>query len=384
MAIPEAVSGARRLAEESWRRRRNLWLLLVIVLLALAGWAAWWFLVGRWWVNVDDAYVEGNIYPVNARVSGTVAAVSGYNTLVVRRGDPLVILGGRRAELALHRAQAQLAQSRQDARALMEEMAASRAHGAALAAALATARQKAWRYGAAAESGAAQTLEAIASKDEVARLRGEIAAENAHGRALQARLGARDADNAPSVKAALERVKLAQLTLQRQIIRAPVSGILAQQAVQRGQWVAPGQRLFTVVPLHQIWVDANVKETDLAAVRVGARVILHADVYGGGVTYHGWVAGIGGASGAIFAVLPPENASGNWIKFTQRIPVRIAINPQDLVAHPLRPGLTMSMAIRVGGKARQGPAPAWMEAARPGSASAAAADLAAGGRRDVR
>ncbi len=383
MVIPEAVSEARRLAEESWRRRRNLWLLLLIVLLALSGWAAWWFFLGRWWVNVDDAYVEGNIYPVNARVSGTVGSVAGYNTLVVRQGDPLVTLRGRRAELALRQAQAQLAQSRQDARALVEEMAASRAHSAALAAALATAQQKAWRYGAAAESGAAQTLEAITSKDDVARLRAEIAAESAHGRALQARLGARDPSSAPSVKVALERVELARLALHRQIIRAPVSGILAQQAVQRGQWVTPGQRLFTIVPLHQIWVDANVKETDLAGVRVGARVTLHADVYGSRVTYHGWVAGIGGASGAVFAVLPPENASGNWIKFTQRVPVRIAVDPQGLVAHPLRPGLTMSMAIRVGGKPHQGPVPAWMETARPRAASAAT-DLAAGGQRGVR
>lgn len=184
MVIPETVSEARRLAEESWRRRRNLWLLLLIVLLALSGWAAWWFFLGRWWVNVDDAYVEGNIYPVNARVSGTVGSVAGYNTLVVRQGDPLVTLRGRRAELALRQAQAQLAQSRQDARALVEEMAASRAHSAALAAALATAQQKAWRYGAAAESGAAQTLEAITSKDDVARLRAEIAAESAHRASL--------------------------------------------------------------------------------------------------------------------------------------------------------------------------------------------------------
>lgn len=383
MVLAETASEVRRLAKENWRRRRNLWLLLLIVLLALSGWAAWWFFMGRWWVNVDDAYVAGNIYPVDARVSGTVLSVAGYNTLVVRQGDPLVRLRGRRAELALSQAQAQLAQSLQDARALVAEIDASRAHRAALAAALATARQKAWRYRAAAESGATQALEAITTKNDVARLQAEIAAESAHGRALQARLGAHKPDNAPSVKAALERVKLVRLALHRQIIRAPVSGILAQQSVQRGQWVKPGQRLFSIVPLHQIWVDANVKETDLAGVRVGARVTLHADVYGSGVTYHGWVAGIGGASGAVFAVLPPENASGNWIKFTQRVPVRIALDPQGFIAHPLRPGLTMSVTIRVGGKPHQGPMPAWMETARPRAASAVT-NLAARGQDGVR
>ncbi|MBU2724367.1 HlyD family secretion protein, partial [Acidithiobacillus ferridurans] len=163
----------------------------------------------------------------------------------------------------------------------------------------------------------------------------------------------------PAVRAATQALALAHLNWTRRIIRAPVTGIVAQQAVQPGQWVSAGQRLFTVVPLQQMWVTANIKETRLAGVRPGAAVTLHSDLYGNAVTYHGWVVGLGGGSGAVFAVLPPENASGNWIKFTQRVPVRIAVDPGDLARHPLRPGLTMTARIALHGPWIRRPVPDW-------------------------
>jgi membrane fusion protein (multidrug efflux system) len=359
MDVLEPATEARKRAEEQWRRRRNLWIFAGLILLGLLGLGLWWLLIGRWWVVVDDAYVQGNIYPVTARVSGTIASIPAYDTMSVRRGQILVTLGAARALRQLRQAEAVADQARQNALALEQDIAASNAKELALAAQLASAKQNSWRLQAAARAGAAQDLNAVLARNAVNRLRAELAAEAAHSKSLAARLGPDGVDHNPALRAAEESLALAHLNWSRHVIHAPVTGILARQSVQPGQWVEPGQHLFSIVPLKQIWVDANIKETRLAKVRPGAEVTLYAAAYGNSVTYHGWVAGIGGGSGAIFAVLPPENASGNWIKFTQRVPVRIALDPTDLRRHPLRPGLTMTAQIAVDGPRHKGPVPAW-------------------------
>ncbi len=377
MGNKDISHGGKESSSEVSHRRRSVLILLLIVLLGFGVWWAWWYFVGRWWVVVDDAYVEGNIYPITARVDGTVAAVKGYNTYFAKKGEAIVLLRGQRTLIGLRQAQARLAQAQADARALMAEIHSKQAKVAALQAALQTANQKAWRYAAAAQSGAIEKLGSISAKNDVLRLRSDIAAENASMHALQARLDTNNPNDAPSVRVAREQLRHAELEWQRRKICTPVSGYLAQQSVQQGQWVKAGMKLFTIVPLDQIWVDANIKETQLARVEVGDRVTLHADMYGSEISYHGWVAGIGAGSGAVFAVLPPENASGNWIKFTQRVPVRIAIEPKDLDAHPIRPGLTMSAAIRIGGKRISQPLPHWMEPATTSGKTSALTDTCA-------
>ncbi|BBF65166.1 MULTISPECIES: HlyD family secretion protein [Acidithiobacillus] len=341
------------------QRRRNLWILAGVVLLGLLVYGLWWLLIGQERLEVDDAYVEGNLYAVDARTTGTVAAIPAYDTMRVEAGSTLVMLRGEHAGRKLQQAEAQLAQARQNALALVHEIQASRSKEAALRANLNSAQQKAWRLRASASAGASEDIAAITAADAVRRLQAEISAESAHSAALTAQLGSAGPAGNPAVRAATQALALAHLNWTRRIIRAPVTGIVAQQAVQPGQWVSAGQRLFTVVPLQQMWVTANIKETRLAGVRPGAAVTLHSDLYGNAVTYHGWVVGLGGGSGAVFAVLPPENASGNWIKFTQRVPVRIAVDPGDLARHPLRPGLTMTARIALHGPWIRRPVPDW-------------------------
>ncbi|MGH8447010.1 MAG: HlyD family efflux transporter periplasmic adaptor subunit, partial [Solimonas sp.] len=149
----------------------------------------------------------------------------------------------------------------------------------------------------------------------------------------------------PQVLAAAAKVREAALALKRTKIVAPVSGIIARRGVQVGQRIAPGAPLMAVVPLDNAWVDANFKEVQLEQMRIGQPVELHADIYGKDVRYHGKIAGLGAGSGAAFALLPAQNASGNWIKIVQRVPVRIALDPQELAAHPLRVGLSMTVSI---------------------------------------
>jgi membrane fusion protein (multidrug efflux system) len=194
----------------------------------------------------------------------------------------------------------------------------------------------------------------------------------------QARASIAGADVAhnPEVLAAIADLKSAALVLAHMKVVAPVGGVVAQRTVQVGQRVSAGTPLMAVVPLDAVWIDANFKEVQLSDTRVGQPVTVKADIYGGDVTYHGHVSGLGAGTGSAFAVLPPQNASGNWIKIVQRVPVRIALDPQEVTAHPLRVGLSVSVDVDVhdtSGPLVAGTAPASMRA-ETGDAAAAAID----------
>src|SRR5439155_13511101 len=163
--------------------------------------------------------------------------------------------------------------------------------------------------------------------------------------ANRARIARTTVDNHPDVRNAASRVRDAYLTYSRTALPAPVSGFVAKRAVQLGQRVAPGAPLMAIVPLDQVWVDANFKEPQLAAMRVGQPVKLVADIYGSKIVYHGKVIGFGAGTGSAFALLPAQNATGNWIKVVQRVPVRVALDPQELAAHPLQVGLSMEAEV---------------------------------------
>jgi membrane fusion protein (multidrug efflux system) len=165
--------------------------------------------------------------------------------------------------------------------------------------------------------------------------------------ATEAQISGTTIETHPQVLDAEAAVRNAALALHRTQLRAPVTGVIAKRAVEVGQRVAAGAPLMGLVPLDDVWVDANFKEVQLRNIRVGQPVALHADLYGGKVEYHGKVAGLSAGSGSAFALLPAQNASGNWIKIVQRIPVRIIIDPQDLKAHPLRVGLSMIAEVDV-------------------------------------
>jgi membrane fusion protein (multidrug efflux system) len=198
-----------------------------------------------------------------------------------------------------------------------------------------------------------QTRSALAAADaNLNRARATVAAARAATASSQGQLavnrvitGQGGIDSDPMVAAAGARVDAARLALERTVIRAPIAGVVTQRRVQIGQRLAPGTPVMTIVPVGNVYVDANLKEVQLRNVRIGQPVELVSDLYGSDVVYRGQVVGIGGGTGAVFAIIPAQNATGNWVKVVQRVPVRIAINPQDLAAHPLRVGLSMEASI---------------------------------------
>jgi membrane fusion protein (multidrug efflux system) len=324
-------------------RARQLVTLAAVALVIAAGWAVYEWQVGSRFESTDNAYVQGNLVQITPQIGGTVTAILVDDTDFVKAGQPLVQLDPADVRLALQQAEAGLAQAVRQARTLYLNTGAL--------AAQVTLRQ----------------TEATRAQAEVSRLTGEAAvaptlaqARSALTAAEAALLAAREqlaahqaltegatVQTHPTVQAAAARLREAWLASQRLALPAPVEGYVARRTVQLGQRVPAGMPLMTLVPLQQVWVDANFKEGQLRRLRVGQPVRLTADVYGRQVVYRGTVEGLGAGTGAAFALLPAQNATGNWIKVVQRVPVRIALDPAELARHPLRVGLSMQAEVDV-------------------------------------
>ena len=303
------------------RRKRALRLLTLLLLGLGVGWALWWGLVSRHHVETDDAYVAGDVVHITPQISGTVTFLAADDTERVQAGAVLVKLDAADAQLAYQRAETELAQAAQEHRHLV-------ATTQQLAAALAV------RQAELAHARAALGVARAASKAAAAQWQANLAL-----------LGEGTLTTHPAVARAAARLREAHLALSRVTIPAPVSGYVAKRSVQVGQRVNAGAPLMAVVPLDSLWVDANFKEVQLAPLRIGQPVALTADVYGSSVHYHGKVVGLGAGTGGAFSLLPPQNASGNWVKVAQRVPVRIALDPKELAAQPLRVGLSMTAVV---------------------------------------
>ena len=329
------------------RRRLLLRLLLLAIVAAGLLWLAWYWLDGRWYQDTDDAYVHGNIVEITPLVPGTVISIGADNDDLVHQGQVLVQFDAADARVALQRAEANLARAVRQVRGLYANAAAVRAELAARKVAVDKARSDFARRRNLAASGAISAEELANARDALA------AAEQAYSAAQQQLAGSRAlvADTViaaqPDVLAAAAAVRQAYLDDVRSQLLAPVTGYVAKRSVQVGQRVAPGTPLMAVVPLGGVWVNANFKETQLAHMRIGQPVTLTASLYGSGVTYHGRVDGIGIGTGSAFALLPAQNATGNWISIVQRVPVRIVLEPRELAAHPLRIGLSMSVEVNL-------------------------------------
>lgn len=312
-------------------------------------------------VSTDNAYVEAETAQVTALTSGPVAEVRVRETQSVKKGDVLVVLDDIDRRLELSQALSTLDQVQRRVRSLGATESALSGQVDARRADLQRARSDLSR--AQAEYGRRQPLAAsgAVSGEELTTvqnaLQGAQAALMQAEANLRAAEGSRSANNAfisgvsvdqnPEVKAAQTRVDLARVALQRTIVRAPMDGIISRRSVQVGQMVQTGTPLMTVVPIQNAYVHANFKEGQLNEVRAGQAVELESDLYGSEVVYHGRVVGFSGGTGAAFAVVPAQNATGNWIKVVQRLPVRIALDPAELRAHPLRVGLSMKATIDV-------------------------------------
>ena len=331
--------------EGNRKRRRALSALILLFALCGAAWAAWWWFAGRWSESTDNAYVGGNLVQVTPQAAGTVVAINADDTDFVKEGAELVRLDRADAQVALEEAEAQLARTVRQVRGLYAGDAQLVATVAQREADLARAEQDLARRERAAASGAVAREEIDHARDSVAAGRAALAAAREQLRASRALVDGTTVAAHPEVRAAAAKVQEAYITYARTSVPAPVSGFVARRSVQVGQRVSAGAALMAVVPLDRVWVDANFKESQLAQVRIGQPATVAADLYGGKVEYHGRVAGFGAGTGAAFALLPAQNATGNWIKVVQRLPVRIALDAKELAEHPLQIGLSMRVDI---------------------------------------
>ncbi|MGH8206273.1 MAG: HlyD family efflux transporter periplasmic adaptor subunit [Steroidobacteraceae bacterium] len=330
------------------RARKLAFLVLgVLVLAAALAWGTHWFLVSRNFETTDDAYVNGDVVQITSQVPGTVVAVDVDDTQGVRRGQLLAELDPADARIALNASEAQLARAVRDVRGRFAQRDALRAQIAQRQADLQRAQHDLDRRVGLLSDGAVSGEELSHARDALSVAHAALDAAREQLNATDAQIqGTTIADN-PEVLNAEQGVRNAALALRRTQLRAPVGGVIDKRSVQVGQRVAPGAPLMVVVPLTRVWVDANFKEAQLRDMRVGQPVTLHSDLYGGSVAFHGKLAGMAAGSGSAFALLPAQNASGNWIKIVQRVPVRIALDANDLQAHPLRVGLSMTVRVDV-------------------------------------
>jgi len=343
------------------KRKRALLGVTSVTLLAAIGYGAYWWIYQRHYESTDNAYVQGPVVLITPQVSGTVLAVLADDTDVVKAGQALVRLDPTDARLALDRSESQLAQTVREVRtlyanndALTANIRMREAEVARVDADVARATDDVNRRKPLLATGAVggeemkhaeTTLTSLQSA--LASARSALAAAQEQAASNRALTEGTSVEKHPNVERAAAAVREAYLTLQRVELPAPVTGQVAKRSVQVGQRVAPGTPLMSVIPLEQVWVEANFKEVQLRSMRIGQPVKLTADIYGSKVEYEGHVAGLGAGTGAAFALLPAQNATGNWIKVVQRVPVRVELEAKQLTEHPLRVGLSMEAIVDI-------------------------------------
>jgi membrane fusion protein, multidrug efflux system len=343
------------------KRKKALGLVAALVVVAGIAYGAYWALVLNHFETTDNAYVQGNVVQLTPQIGGTVIAINADDTEHVKAGQLLVKLDPADAQVALDQAEAQLAQTVREVRGLYTNNSTLRAQIALREADLARARSEEAR----ARDDVARRTPLLATgavgKEEFNHTTSTLTAAKSSVSAAQAGvLAAREqlASNQtltdgiavaqhPNVLRASARVRESYLAVRRAELLAPVDGFVARRSVQLGQRVAAGAPLMSVIALNQVWVEANFKESQLKNLRIGQPVTLQADVYGKKVEYDGKIEGLGAGTGAAFALLPAQNATGNWIKVVQRVPVRIALDPKALTDHPLRVGLSMDAKVDI-------------------------------------
>lgn len=384
-AGPAPTATATPAAKRNNTRQRLFTILGLVVAVGAIGWGLYWLLVGSHYVSTDNAYVGADVAAITPQVAGAVTEVNVSDTQAVKTGDVLVKIDPADAKVAAERAEGgygsavrKLQQNFATNDAMKADVAAreadfARARAQVVAAESDVARTKIDldRRQALETSGAVSGEELTTAKNAyqtaIANLTAAKAAAvqaEANRKVAQSQYEAQlaltkgtDVQTNPDVQTARSQLDAAKLDLSRTILTSPIDGVIAKRDVQVGQRVAVGAQLMTVVPIDKVYVDANFKEVQLKKVRVGQPVELTSDLYGKGVKYHGRVVGFAGGTGAAFAVIPAQNATGNWIKVVQRLPVRIALDPTELREHPLRVGLSMDAVVNVAAEAKPGAPP---------------------------
>lgn len=336
------------------KRRIALTVLTVLFLVVGVAYALAYFFIFRWRETTDDAYVGGNQVNITAQVNGTVVSILADETQFVQAGQAVIKLDPTDAEVALEQARTALAQAVRQTREQFAQAHLSTAQLDQRKLDLERARADYNRRLPLLAEHAVPAEEVAHAKDTLATAEAALRAAEGQVAAAQAPIEGVAIEQNPNVLQARAKFREAWLAAQRNSIPTPVSGQVAKRSVQVGQRVAPGGNpLIAIVPLDQLWVDANFKEGELRNIRIGQPAAVTTDLYGGSVEYHGHVVGLGAGTGAAFSLLPAQNASGNWIKVVQRLPVRIAIDKNDLAKYPLRIGL--STYVKVDTHERGGP-----------------------------
>jgi len=307
-----------------------------------------WVFFDRNWVITDNAFVTGNILPVNADATGMVARVYFDETQMVKKGDVLVSLDGQRAKAALGQAEAELARAVRGVGALFSYRRQVCQKLYSRTAIRDRTLHDLTRYKKAASTGAASDQILQNTQDQLIAQEANLQEVRSELQAIDSRVVGVTRTNHPDIEAAKSRYNDAYVEYLRQNIRAPATGFIAKRRIQVGQRVRPGDQLLNIVPLDHLWIEANLWENRMKYVRPGQAALIKVDLYGSSHTYHGVVEGLVPGSGSVFATLPPDNATGNFIRIVQRIPVRIALNKEEIEKEPLRPGLSTVTSIYVG------------------------------------
>lgn len=343
---PEASTPAAT-APKNGKRKHALSIVAAVVIIGGIAWLAYYFLYARWHQDTDDAYVQGNVVSIVPQTSGTVVSIDADDGMKVEAGQALVHLDANDAQVAYDQSVANLAGTVRQVRGLYSTVDTGQAQIRAREVAVAQARADVSRRSGLVASGAVSSEELAHARDLLTSAEAALSGSRGDLSRSRALVDATTLAKQPQVQVAASQLRQAYLNLQRSAIVAPVSGYVAKRQVQLGQRVQPGATLMTIVPLEQVWVEANFKETQLGHMHIGQPVEVHSDLYGGDVEYNGKVASLGLGTGSAFSLLPAQNASGNWIKIVQRVPVRIELDPKQLAEHPLRLGLSMSVDVTV-------------------------------------
>ncbi|MFL9925918.1 HlyD family efflux transporter periplasmic adaptor subunit [Herbaspirillum lusitanum] len=330
------------------RKFQLLMLTLVIIIIGvLLG--LYWFLHARFYEETDDAYVGGNVVQISAQVGGTVTAVKADDTQVVKAGQQLVTLDSADTKVALAQTEAALAQAVRQTRQMFLNNDTLAANVAAAESNLARARDDMKRRQAGLASGAVSQEDVSHAQDALKSAGAALDQTRAALAANRALTDHTSVTEHPNVLQAAAQLRNAYLNYARVNVVAPLSGFVSKRSVQVGQRITAGSPLMAIVPLEQIWIDANFKESQLRHIRIGQPVEVIADVYGSDVKYKGTIVGFSAGTGGAFSLLPAQNATGNWIKVVQRVPVRIALDPEQVRAHPLRVGLSTTATVDIHG-----------------------------------
>jgi len=331
-----------------YRRKRNLTLVTLLFIIIALGVTLAYFLFWQREEETEDAYVAGHLVQITPQITGTVRKVMFDDTELVKKGDVLITLDDSDFQLAYDRAQNELIQAirqnKQQTATNSQAKAQVLLRKADLARAQADLRRRELLSGTDAISGEELSHARAAVVQAQAALKAVEAAETSAQAAIGNNIPLRQQ---PAVQTAVSRIKDAWLNLQRTQIHAPIAGQVAKRNVQVGQRITQGVPLMAVVPLDNLWVDANFKESQLRKMRIGQSVEMVSDLYGSKVVYHGKVMGLSAGTGSAFSLLPAQNATGNWIKVVQRVPVRISLDPRELRANPLRMGLSMTVKVDI-------------------------------------